>query len=251
MTAPLLPPFFRLVSFAELDSTNEEAKRRAAAGEGEGTLVWALAQTAGRGRRGRAWVSPQGNLYLSILLRPDGPAGAAAQLGFAAALAVGEAILPLLPERANLGYKWPNDVLIDGRKAAGILLESQAAGLGRVDWLVVGIGVNLDAYPEGTDYPATSLRAVGALPVTVEAMLEAIVRHFHSWYGRWKQGGFAPLRAVWLARAHGLGGTIRVRLLGSEMSGVFAGLDEAGALLLEDGTGHRRVPVGDVFPAAG
>jgi len=156
---PRLSGFYRLLSFAAIDSTNEEAKRQAAAGAPEGTLIWARAQQAGRGRRGRPWVSEPGNLYMSLLLRPDRAAPAAAQLGFAAALAVGEAALPLLPASAALAYKWPNDVLIDGRKTSGILLESQAAGEGRLDWLVVGIGVNLVSFPEGAEYPATSLAA--------------------------------------------------------------------------------------------
>jgi BirA family biotin operon repressor/biotin-[acetyl-CoA-carboxylase] ligase len=245
-----LPSFYRLQSFAELDSTNEEAKRQAAQGAPAGLLVWALAQTAGRGRRGRSFISPPGNLYISILLRPDGSAAAAAQLGFAAALAVGEAALTLLPPEASLAYKWPNDVLIEGRKASGILLESQAAGGGFVDWLVVGIGVNLTSYPENVESPAISLAAAGAHLATPEAMLEAVAARFYVWYEHWRDEGFLPLRAAWLARAGGLGSGIRVRLQGGEASGRFAGLDEEGALLLEEGTVQRRIAAGDVFPAA-
>ncbi|HXZ02675.1 MAG TPA: biotin--[acetyl-CoA-carboxylase] ligase [Stellaceae bacterium] len=245
-----LPAFFRLHRFAELDSTNEEAKRQAAAGAPAGTLISALAQRAGRGRRGRAWVSPPGNLYMSILLRPERSAGASAQLGFAGALAVGEAVLPLLPEAAELAYKWPNDVLVDGRKVSGILLESQAAGEGRIDWLVVGIGVNLASFPATGDYPATSLAAAGAAPVAVETLLEAVARSFHIWYERWLEHGFAPLRRGWLARARGLGQPIRVRLPQGESEGRFAGLDEDGALLLDTGTARQRIAAGDVFPAA-
>jgi BirA family transcriptional regulator, biotin operon repressor / biotin---[acetyl-CoA-carboxylase] ligase len=250
MTAPRLSPFFRLVSFAEIDSTNDEAKRRASEGAAQGTLIWAQAQSAGRGRRGRGFVSPRGNLYMSILLRPDRPAASAAQLGFAAALALGDAVLPLLPRPEGLRYKWPNDVLIDGRKMSGILLESQAAGEGRLDWLVVGVGVNVASFPEGVDYPAISLAAAGA-PVTVEALLEAVAGGFERWYERWRAEGFQPLRAAWLARARGLGESIRVRLQGAEASGRFAGLDEDGALLLDDGTTRRRIGAGDVFPAIG
>jgi BirA family biotin operon repressor/biotin-[acetyl-CoA-carboxylase] ligase len=245
---PRLSGFYRLLSFAAIDSTNEEAKRQAAAGAPEGTLIWARAQQAGRGRRGRPWVSEPGNLYMSLLLRPDRAAPAAAQLGFAAALAVGEAALPLLPASAALAYKWPNDVLIDGRKTSGILLESQAAGEGRLDWLVVGIGVNLVSFPEGAEYPATSLAAAGAA-VSVEAMLEAVAGRFHFWYERWRAEGFAPLRTAWLARARGVGETIRVRLASGDTHGRFAGLDEDGALLLDNGT-RRRIAAGDIFPAA-
>jgi len=250
MTAPRLSPFFRLVSFAEIDSTNDEAKRRAGEGAAHGTLIWAEAQSAGRGRRGRGFVSPAGNLYMSILLRPDRPASSAAQLGFAAALALGDALLPLLPSPEGMRYKWPNDVLIDGRKVSGILLESQAAGEGRLDWLVVGIGVNVASFPEGVDYPAISLAAAGAR-VTVDALLAVVAEGFERWYERWREEGFQPLRAAWLARARGLGEGIRVRLQGEEASGRFAGLDEDGALLLDDAGTRRRIGAGDVFPAVG
>jgi BirA family biotin operon repressor/biotin-[acetyl-CoA-carboxylase] ligase len=246
--APALLPFYRLLSFGELDSTNEEAKRRAASGAPEGTLVWALAQSAGRGRRGRQFHSPPGNLYMSILLRPGRPAAAAAQLGFAGALAVGEAVLPLLPSPGELAYKWPNDVLIAGRKVSGILLESQAAGEGRLDWLIVGIGVNLASFPEQVEYPATSLVAAGARAVAAAAVLEAVAARFHFWYERWQKEGFGPLRAAWLERVRGIGETIRVRLSDGERRGRFAGLDEDGALLLAEGTVEHRIAAGDVFP---
>lgn len=244
-----LPGFFRLERFEEIDSTNEEAKRRAAAGAPAGTLIWAKAQSAGRGRRGRAWVSVPGNLYMSLLLRPERGAGRAAQLGFAAALAVGEAILPLLPPSAALAYKWPNDVLVGGRKVSGILLESQAAAEGRLDWLAVGIGVNVASFPAASEYPATSLADAGAAPVTLEALLAAIAARFLFWYERWLSEGFAPLRQAWLARAAGLGEGMRVRLSDGESEGRFAGIDEEGALLLEQGTARRRISAGDVFPA--
>jgi BirA family transcriptional regulator, biotin operon repressor / biotin---[acetyl-CoA-carboxylase] ligase len=250
MTAPpRLSAFCRLQRFDAIDSTNEEGKRQARAGAPEGTLIWAGAQTAGRGRRGRAWISPAGNLYFSLVLRPGKSAGAAAQLGFAAALAVAEAVAPALPKGVRLGLKWPNDVLLDGRKLSGILLESQASD-GHLDWLVVGIGVNLASFPEGVDYPTTSLAAAGAA-VTVEALLEAVTGRFAAWYERWREGGFPPLREAWLARAEGLGAAIRVRLATGESEGRFAGLDEEGALLLDAADGRRRVAAGDVFPVLG
>ena len=244
-----LPAFFRLERFDEIDSTNEEAKRQAAAGAPEGTLIWGRMQVQGRGRRGRPWISPPGNLYLSLLLRPERSPATAAQLGFAAALAIGEAVLPLLPPTVPLAYKWPNDVLVGGRKVSGILLESQAAGEGRLDWLVVGIGVNVATFPADSAYPATSLVAAGAAPVTIEALRDAVARALHFWYELWLAQGFAPLRSVWLARAHGLGQPLRVRLAQGDSEGRFAGLDEQGALLLETGTAQRRITAGDVFPA--
>ena len=246
-----LPDFYRLLRFEEVDSTNEEAKRQAQAGATEGLVIWADSQTSGRGRRGRVWVSPKGNLYFSTLLRPRGSAGSVAQLGFAAALAIGEAALSMLPTNAPLSYKWPNDVLVGGKKLAGILLESQAGFDGRVEWLVVGIGVNLTSFPELTEYPATSLEAAGADIVAPLAMLSAIASRFVPWYERWSQEGFEPLRDAWLAHVHGLGETIRVRLDRYEMTGRFAGLDPTGALLIDTGQSVQSVAAGDVFPIAG
>ena len=248
--APQLSPFFRLLSVERIGSTSEEAKRLAAEGAPEGTLVWAREQTAGHGRRGRAWVSPPGNLYFSLILRPDCAPATAAQLGFAAALAVGEAALRWLPEGARLDYKWPNDVLLDGRKLAGILLESQLAADGRLDWVVLGIGVNLASHPSATEYPATSFTAAGASGATAADMLKALSERLAVWYACWNGGeGFAALREAWLARAHGLGAPIRVRLEHEELAGSFAGLDVDGALLLDAAQGRRRVLAGDVFPA--
>ena len=250
MTAPRLDPFYRLLAYDTLDSTSDEAKRLAIGGAGEGTLVWARQQSAGRGRRERSWSSPPGNLYASWVLHPRCSVGIAAQLGFVAAVAVGEACAPLLPNPADLGYKWPNDVLIGGSKMAGILLESQTAGDGALAWLVLGIGVNIASHPAATEYPATSLAAAGAGDVAPAAPLEAVAAHFLAWYRRWHRGeGFAEVRAAWLARAHRLGSKIRVRLPREEISGRFAGLDEDGRLLLDSAAGRQRIAAAEIFPA--
>ena len=160
-TAPQLASFYRLVALDEIDSTNAEAQRRAAEGAPAGTLIRAVRQTAGRGRRGRAWQSPPGNLAFSLLLRPAMKAATAATLGFVAGLAVAEAIDGLLPAGRSSRLKWPNDLLVDGRKLAGILLEAAAGGSGPVDHLVVGVGVNIVAHPDDLPYPATDLQACG------------------------------------------------------------------------------------------
>src|SRR5579885_2761839 len=248
MTAAALSPFFRLLRFDRIDSTSDEAKRLAAAGAAEGTLVWALEQGAGRGRRGRSWVSPRGNLYLSLVLRPAGTARAAAQLGFAAALAVAEACAAVLPAGADVRCKWPNDVLIGGAKAAGILLESVAGAGQGVAWMVLGIGVNLASHPAATEFPATSLAAAGA-EVTPEAMLPILAGRLLAWYETWRRQGFAPVREAWLARAFALGGPIRVRLAAGELGGRFAGLDADGMLLLDGAEGPRAIAAAEVFPA--
>ncbi|HEY3919071.1 MAG TPA: biotin--[acetyl-CoA-carboxylase] ligase [Stellaceae bacterium] len=244
-----MPPFYRLVGHERIASTSDDAKALAAAGAPAGTLVWARVQTAGHGRQGREWVSPAGNLYASLILRPAVPVAAAAQLGFVAALAVGEACLSAASEAA-IEFKWPNDVLLAGRKLAGILLESQSKAQSGIDWLVLGIGVNLATYPVAVGYPATALAATGA-DIAPEAMLAALAAAFLRWYERWDEGaGFAAIRAAWLARARGLGQSIRVRLPTSTADGIFAGLDKDGALLLDSAAGRRRIAAGEVFPAA-
>jgi BirA family biotin operon repressor/biotin-[acetyl-CoA-carboxylase] ligase len=250
MTTPALPGFFQPVYLDATDSTNDEAKRRARSGAPEGTLIWAGAQSAGRGRQGKSWFSPPGNLYLSLVLRPRCDVAQAAQLSFAAALAVGDACRGLLPAGAGLAYKWPNDVLVSGKKVAGILLESQAAGGKTLDFLVIGIGINLVSHPKDTAYPATSLKSEGACAVTPATMLEALAPALILWYERWGAEGFEPLRRAWLDQAFGLGSEIRAQLPQAELTGRFAGLDADGALLLETAGGARRIAAADIFPAS-
>jgi BirA family biotin operon repressor/biotin-[acetyl-CoA-carboxylase] ligase len=254
MTEPVsLPPAYRLVALEAVDSTNEEAKRLARSGAEDGTLIWAREQTAGRGRGGRGWTSPPGNLYLSLVLRPECPAQRAAELGFVAALGLGDAVASLIPPLIPLNYKWPNDVLVGERKAAGILIETESgvrpAPDAPLEWMVLGMGVNVQSYPEDTEFPATSLRYEGATEVTVEALLEAFSRFFLEWVNRWLDDGFAPVGAAWKARALGIGKKIRVRLPNETLRGKFIDLDVDGALLLgvEKGAPPRRITAGDVF----
>ncbi|MGH6988604.1 MAG: biotin--[acetyl-CoA-carboxylase] ligase, partial [Stellaceae bacterium] len=220
----------------------------AAAGAPHGTLITADVQTAGRGRQGRRWQSPPGNLYASILLRPDRAPAAAAQLGFAASLAAAEALSPLLPPQCEPRCKWPNDVLIEGRKIAGILLESEATGL-RLQWLVIGIGINIAAHPADAETPATSLAALGVPALAPSDLLSAVGEKLLSWYEVWQAEGFAPLRVAWRARADNIGGEIRVRAAAGDERGRFVDLDEAGALVLENEHGRRHISAGAVFPA--
>jgi BirA family biotin operon repressor/biotin-[acetyl-CoA-carboxylase] ligase len=248
---PRLPPGYRLLCYDSIGSTNDEAKLRARDGAEEGTLVWALEQTAGRGRRGRAWSSPQGNFYLSLILRPDCPIGSAAQLGFVAALAVGGALRATLPRVERLAYKWPNDVLIDGRKIAGVLLESETVAPEKLSFVVVGVGVNLTASPQGTEFPASSIMEEGLGEVMPEVVLEGFAAHFRSWNMRWRAEGFAPVRAAWLAAAAiARGESIRVRLESRTLCGRFLDLDHEGNLLLDCAGECRRIAAGEVFPAA-
>ena len=245
--ALVLPPAYRLVSLDGVGSTNEEAKRLAREGAEDGTLVWAREQTKGKGRSGRSWTSPPGNLYLSLVLRPDCAPAAASQLGFVAALGAGAGLAEVMPPMIELRYKWPNDILLNRRKVAGILLETESAASNRLDWLVLGLGINVTQRPSETAFPATSLREEGDTETTVEAVLEAFARHFLKWVNRWLDDGFAPVRTAWRKSAIGLGEPIRVRLPNTELEGVFEDIDDDGALLLRAGGAVRRITAGDVF----
>jgi BirA family biotin operon repressor/biotin-[acetyl-CoA-carboxylase] ligase len=247
---PDLPANFPLIALGDVGSTNDEARRLAAEGAPDGTVVWARSQNAGRGRYGRSWSSPPGNLYVSLLLRPACPPATALQLGFVAAVALGEA-LDRRVAAAALAFKWPNDVLLDCRKIAGILLESATGAGGALDWLIVGMGVNLASFPAGTAFPATSLANDGYPAPAPAEVLADLVAAFAAWRARWVKEGFGPVRQAWLGRAYRRGQAIEVRLERERTTGVFAGLDDSGALVLEPAGGPRRlVSFGEVFPAS-
>jgi BirA family biotin operon repressor/biotin-[acetyl-CoA-carboxylase] ligase len=231
---------YGLKEFTELDSTNAEARRLAEAGEHGPLWIAAARQSAGRGRQGRGWQSDEGNLFATLLIRPARPKPEWAQLSFAAAVAVADMAAHFAPSAA-IAVKWPNDVLLEGRKVAGILLETAGEAL------AVGIGVNLKSHPEGTEFPAISLAALGAMPPSPGQALGRLAPGFAGWYDSWEKSGFGPIRDAWLARAAGLGSRIRARLPGVERQGVFEGIDAEGALLLNEGNQTRAITAGEVF----
>lgn len=238
------PEGVRLIRFDSLDSTNEEARRSAKTGDGGPLWITAGEQTKGRGRRGNLWVSESGNLFATLLI--TAPHVTAAQLGFAASLAAAETVA-LCAGNARVSLKWPNDVLLDGRKVAGILLEA----LGR-DALAIGIGINLLHHPEGTEAPATSVNAATGRAVDRDDALGILAAQFAAWYGEWQSQGFAGLKPHWLMRASGLGGPIRARLPHGEVKGVFEDLDDDGALLLRTSdSGLARITAAEVFLGEG
>lgn len=248
MTAKLAwPRGYALKEYESLDSTNEEARRLAASGVAMPLWIAAARQTAGRGRRGRAWDTAAGNLASTLLLKPEKPAAECAQLSFVAAIAVAETVAHFL-SAADIAVKWPNDVLVGGRKIAGILLES-ASGTGAVPlWLAIGIGINLTRHPGDTEFPATSMAACGVTAPSPRDTLYRLAVAFAKWYDVWRMQGFLPVRDVWLARAAKLGERIRARLASEETSGVFEGIDETGALILRGAGGKiRLIAAGDVY----
>ena len=246
---PELPSACRLVSYDRLGSTNDEAKRLARTGAAAWTIVTAREQTAGRGRRGRSWIAIPGNLFMTVILRPDCTPQTAAQLGFVAALAVGEAVRAVVPAEASVRFKWPNDVLLDGAKVSGILLESETTEWGALDWLIVGIGVNVVGHPTVGAYRTTSLLAAAAREVDAPAMLQRIAAALHSGVEAWHRYGFGTVRAAWLRHAVGVGDPIAVHLDEAPVTGRFADLAEDGALIIETEQGVRRIIAGDLVLA--
>jgi BirA family transcriptional regulator, biotin operon repressor / biotin---[acetyl-CoA-carboxylase] ligase len=216
---------------AQTGSTNDDIAALAREGAPEGLWLRADRQAGGKGRQGRAWQSPPGNLYASTLvrLRPGDPP--APTLALVAAVALHDAVRPHAPAAQ---IKWPNDLLIGGAKLAGILLERQDEAV------ILGFGVNLAGHPGGLDRPATSLAAA----IAPDAFLTRLAAGFAAWLERWRADGLAPVRAAWLAAAHPVG----TPLLSGDAPGIFDGLDETGALRLRLADGALRlIHAGDVF----
>jgi len=235
---------------ARTDSTNAEAMRLAPSLSGS---AWIMTheQVAGRGRRGREWVMPAGNFAGTLVLRPKGGPEAAAQLSFVAALALYDALSDACGPAARLAIKWPNDVLLNGGKIAGILLESIGSGR-EVGAVAIGIGVNLAAAPSGDAVearavPPVSLREETGFIVGAEEFLDLLAPAFARWLAQFETYGFQPIRTAWLARAAKLGQPIIARTGRDETQGVFDGIDETGALVLTTPSGRRTLPAADVF----
>jgi len=247
---PKLPAAYNLIALETVGSTNAEARRLAEQGEDatpDGTLVWALEQTEGRGRRGRDWESPRGNFYSSLVLRPEVSMAEAAGLGFVAGLAVFDTIGELAEPGYQVQLKWPNDILLFEKKVGGMLLEAQAGTDGMPEFVILGLGVNLAHHPSDTEFPATSFVSENmAIPDVM--FLEAYARHFLQWVSRWVDGGLTPLLPEWRWRAAGIGEAITVRLENGTLEGTFKNIDDTGALVLDQGdAGTRLVTAGDVF----
>ena len=239
---------FSIETLPSVGSTNDVVRERALAGAPEGLVVRAVEQLAGRGRHGRGWGSPPGNLYLSLLLRPERKLAEAATLSLVIGHSLAEAIADAAGPSLGLRLKWPNDLLAGGAKLAGILLENVSTDTAR-PVIVAGLGVNLRVAPEGLPYPATTLRALG-LEITPEGLLERLLGQIDRDYALWQAAGFGALRGRWLERAQGLGEPASVRVGERTISGRFVDVDEAGRLVLEGEAGRRTLSAGEVFFAS-
>lgn len=240
----------KFITLDQIDSTNAEVKRLAQAGQRGPLWVRANQQTEGRGRRGREWVSQKGNLYCSGLYPHDGSLQDAARMSFVAALAVAECLEAYIAaDKINL--KWPNDILVEGKKASGILLE------GGQGWFIVGVGINLLSHPINTEFPATHLlEHIEAVlldqpePILTgpDTVMAGLAQRFNFWRNIILDKGFEAISKAWVSRAYNIPGEVTVRLPKEQFSGQAQGLDENGALRvrLENGT-IRHVHAGDVF----
>ena len=238
--------FWRLRSYASLDSTSDLCATLAAAGEPEGLAIMALRQTAGRGSRGRNWQSPVGNLYISVLLRPPGMLSEVGRWALLTAVALSDALAARLPDPGRLAVKWPNDVLLDQRKVAGILLDATATPAGAIDWLVIGCGVNLAHAPQ-VPGRRTACVAEFAPPPTPKDMAAGLLERLAHWRSVRALEGFGPVRSAWLARAQPVGTKVQLSYNGRLLGGTFAGLADDGSLLLATGGRVEAFATGEIL----
>lgn len=233
---------WRIETLEVVPSTQDIVRARAEAGEPEGFVLQARGQSVGRGRQGTRWESPPGNLYLSALLRPGCPAGQGGQIALVCAVALARALEPFIAPGARIGLKWPNDLLIGERKAAGILVESDITEGSRIGFAVVGIGVNVTAPPEG----AAGIGPRAQVDTVRDAVLDAVAYFYEIWKGQ----GFSPIRTAWLERAENLSGTIRVGKPPYAQTGRFLGLSPEGRLIFQPAGGMvQEIAAGPVFYA--
>jgi BirA family transcriptional regulator, biotin operon repressor / biotin---[acetyl-CoA-carboxylase] ligase len=240
---------WRVARYGAIDSTNEEARRRVLAGDPGGVWIVAEAQTAGRGRRGRSWISPSGNLHASALLINPCAQARAAEVGFVSGVALARAARDV---GAGARLKWPNDLLIDGAKCAGLLVEGLQLPDGRFA-CIVGVGVNCAEAPEGVGYPTAELRDRDGGRIDAERLFGRLAHRFAETLAEWDGGkNFASVRAAWLAHAGPVGERIRIQSAIARREGVFEGLDVDGRLLFRGDHGVEAVEAADlwVLPAS-
>jgi BirA family biotin operon repressor/biotin-[acetyl-CoA-carboxylase] ligase len=232
--------------FESLPSTMDEARARALQGAEEGSVIVAYQQSKGRGRRGRVWESLRGNLYFTYITYLSCSPLEAPQLSFVACVAVGEGLRSLMPPGHLLRYKWPNDLLLNGKKAAGLLLESMAIPESNKTGYLIGCGLNLIAYPLTARYPTTSFQNEG-IYLSLEAVLQRVVSSLQRTLALWRKEGFSPIYELWMQDVAGLETKITFDLQGLSQEGIFKGIDKEGALILKTSQGLKKFKAGEIL----
>ncbi len=242
-----IPSGYHVISLEETESTNDIAKNLAKDGETDHAIIWAKSQTKGRGRYGKEWISPEGNAYFSLLLRPNVNTERISELPFLSAISLGSLFINY--ERTRVEYKWPNDVLINDKKVAGILIESLSRN-NRVEWVVVGVGVNISKFPEdGVSFPATCLENEDIITYSPAMLIERFVESFDNNYKDWLKFGFDFVRETWLKQAFMKDKEIKIVLPNETIIGTFIDIDQGGALVVRHQGAEHVLRTGQVFPA--
>jgi BirA family transcriptional regulator, biotin operon repressor / biotin---[acetyl-CoA-carboxylase] ligase len=240
---------YRELHYPVLESTNLEAKRLARLGYEEGTLVIAEKQTGGYGKQGRQWFSPEGNVYASLILKPQKTLMETAQLSFVGCVALGHVLQEILPPYQHIGYKWPNDVLINYAKVSGVLLESETSSDQTLEWVVIGIGLNVENSPQNLPYKTTHLLKEGAA-YTRPQVIEHLKTVFAYFYDMWNTKGFSLIRDLWHEKALGLHEKKIITIGNQEEIVIMEGLDKDGGLqMTQEGLykEHKTLYAGDIF----
>jgi BirA family biotin operon repressor/biotin-[acetyl-CoA-carboxylase] ligase len=228
--------------FDEIDSTNLEARRLIENGIDNDFVILASKQSKGRGRKGKEWISDEGNLYLSLILRPYGKSYTFCQLSFITALALYDAISILSKDSQkpiDLKLKWPNDILVNNAKISGILLES--ARHTNKEYIIIGVGVNVKVAPEEIGQKTASLEQICGSRIDVNDVLGLFMSNFHKYYRRWQMDGFAQLRRLWLSRAHKIGEIVTIAHDNLRVSGAFKDINNQGAIRLKLASGQISI----------
>ena len=242
-----MPRLYRLVELDAVDSALDEACRQAELGAEEGLLVHAREQTNAAGRCGQEWLSPAGGLFAALVLRPEETVTVADQLAMVGAAALGSAIAEHVQPMTELHFRWPNDVLLRQGKVAGVQMRWREDGTGKLEWLVLGINVNVVAPPPAMGFDAASVQVDGDCEVTASLLLEAFARQFLGWVDRWANEGFAEIRKAWLQRAVGIGDDCEFSAAGARHAGRLLDIADDGALLLGRGGAVDRISLKEAF----
>jgi BirA family biotin operon repressor/biotin-[acetyl-CoA-carboxylase] ligase len=229
-----LPSLYELVELQSVDSVIKEARRRAEAGADEGTLIWAHEQTDAYERSGNPWHSPPKNLYCAVILQPESPFIQALPINYVAAVSLGTALGSLMSPMVTLRYRWPNDITLNGDKAAGIFIDTPTPTDAQIPWMVVGIAVNIATYPDNPNPGAVSVHEVeGNKDINVTDVLEEYSKQFLHWINRWAEHGFESILKTWQQRVDGVDEEISIELRNETVTGIFKRVETNGDIAVQ------------------